>query len=698
RHGSALMPLDVEVNFSGVETDDAKLKSDIAATIAGTVGVGTVKAGLRFQGGTEAPLSGEVEASLEADYENTADLLKQLGWSMVDLGETGSAQLKLTANGIPQDGISVAVDTMLSGVGLTAEQKVSFSPAYTPSYTGDFRLKSEDTEPLVRSLGYAFPAMGLGTPVDVSGTLSGDGWSGKVSGFDGRIGQDHVKADLAYEGKGSGTSDGWHWTGSLSTERIAVPWFTALVTGEVIVPDDLALAPTEAQSSTDKQPSVWPQRVFGKPYYSGLSADLEIEANEAVFSDAHKVQKPRFKLRLRPSEIGLSELAGRFGDGTLEGRVLLQNMEGEVSLSGLVSLNGASASEVLWDDGVRPLVDGRLTITSQFEGVGRSLEAVMASLGGGGSLQLDDARIRRLNPSAFGLLTEAADRELTLDEDTVKPLVDSHLDSGHLKVEEAVTPFTISSGALRIAETSFETQSDVETLEAFAGATLNLVDLTVDGSLALNVSSAALDDEPVSGAAPEIAVLFIGPVDAPQRSLDIQPLLGYLTVRRFEQEVRRVEILQADILEKQRLSRYARWVSAEEAREQREAEEAERLRLLEEERRLEEERLQEEARAAEEARLLREAEERAAEVERVRLEREALQRALAEEEEQRRQAEAVAEEAARKRAEALERIGRQQSGSNLTGVNERPLRAPAQSRERRLPPAGAPLELRPLAR
>ena len=204
------------------------------------------------------------------------------------------------------------------------------------------------------------------------------------------------------------------------------------------------------------------------------------------------------------------------------------------------------------------------------------MDAVVNTLGGGGSLSLSDGRIRRINPSAFGLILEAADKDdLILDDETVRPLIENHLDAGVLEVNKAEASFTMTSGVARVASTSLN-NADVR---SNISASFDLPDFTMKGSMALSVDPASVDKTPVSGTTPEIGVLFEGELENPARSFDLQPLLSYLTVRRFEQEVQRVEILQADILEKQRLSRYARWISYEVEREQRLEEEQERLRL-----------------------------------------------------------------------------------------------------------------------
>lgn len=59
----------------------------------------------------------------------------------------------------------------------------------------------------------------------------------------------------------------------------------------------------------------------------------------------------------------------------------------------------------------------------------------------------------------------------------------------------------------------------------------------------------------VDGADPQIVLSWSGELKNPKRDIDVQPLSGFLSLRNFEHEQRRVDLLQATILEKQRLRR-----------------------------------------------------------------------------------------------------------------------------------------------
>ena len=94
-----------------------------------------------------------------------------------------------------------------------------------------------------------------------------------------------------------------------------------------------------------------------------------------------------------------------------------------------------------------------------------------------------------------------------------------------------------------------------------------------------------LGDEAEEGASAGFVLGFNGPFDAPVRSLDLTEMNNFLALRAVERERARVERLQADILEKQRLRREASLYRyrAEQRRLERERQEAEAERLRREE-------------------------------------------------------------------------------------------------------------------
>jgi hypothetical protein len=159
-------------------------------------------------------------------------------------------------------------------------------------------------------------------------------------------------------------------------------------------------------------------------------------------------------------------------------------------------------------------------------------------------------------------------------------------------------PFALAGGSLRFQSVAAEDAGAALTGDADIGL--------ADGSMTARLSVAyKAGEDALAGAEPEVTLSYRGLVDAPGFSLDVQPLANYLSLRRFETERRRVETLQANVLEKQRLRREAALYRAR-AEARAAAAEAARLQAAEEERRrVEARKRSDEAHAAEEAESLR---------------------------------------------------------------------------------------------
>jgi flagellar biosynthesis GTPase FlhF len=105
-----------------------------------------------------------------------------------------------------------------------------------------------------------------------------------------------------------------------------------------------------------------------------------------------------------------------------------------------------------------------------------------------------------------------------------------------------------------------------------ADATVDIAASTVNGDLDLVFNPGT---ETVAGAEPSVRLNYNGPLAAPALTTDVSALSNYLSLRAFEKERRRVEAMQASVLEKQRLRREVALYRSQAAERQAEKERAE---------------------------------------------------------------------------------------------------------------------------
>jgi chemotaxis protein histidine kinase CheA len=130
----------------------------------------------------------------------------------------------------------------------------------------------------------------------------------------------------------------------------------------------------------------------------------------------------------------------------------------------------------------------------------------------------------------------------------VHPIVETLLNNGEAKLPATAVPFNVTDGVLRVQNVAIAT--DQAKLTGNAQIDLPQERITASLNIGLNPVGDAL-----TGADPAIRLDFSGVLGSPGRVMDVTDITGYLSLRAFERERRRVEKLQSNVLEQQRLRR-----------------------------------------------------------------------------------------------------------------------------------------------
>ncbi|MDB5568863.1 MAG: hypothetical protein JWN93_46, partial [Hyphomicrobiales bacterium] len=271
---------------------------------------------------------------------------------------------------------------------------------------------------------------------------------------------------------------------------------------------------------------------------------------------------------------------------------------------------------------------------------GASEAALIGNLAGSGEARLLGG-LRRADPGALDRVIAAAEKDsVAADEGAIVAALARELDRAQERAPAVETRFDVvaASGVLRLQPAAIANAS----AQVTASAALDLRALRLEETIDI-VSRAP--PRGWTGAPPRVRVLWSGPVDRPQRSVEAGGLVNGLSARAIMREASRIEAVEADIRER---AAFNRRLKAQEWLRQRRAEieawKIEQARLAEDARR---KAIEEERRKAAEA--AREAQERRAAEERERQDRE---RREAQElrEAQERERERRAQEAAARRA------------------------------------------------
>ena len=404
-------------------------------------------------------------------------------------------------------------------------------------------IDSGDIAPYLVMSGIALPQLADGLSLNSTASIYATPDGVSIDNLKGSADNNTFQGVLTLDRKAADTRFG----GELTLSTVDFGWLAEAVYGPVT-------EPLTSQLSRIDMP-----KDAGLP----LNVDLSLTSGQFHLGALGDIKNFSGKLKSDRGKIELIDATGKLADGNFSGHAELGNIDGNGYLRTQMKVTGATLATAFWQYDRKPTASARSNLTFALDTTGTSAVTMLQSATGSGTLGLTDLSIRGLDGKVFPDILKAADAvDGELTEQAVMPAIEKSLLDGSTDIAKLDIPFNIAGGRLRAAniaganaELGFEGEADIGLL---------------DGEIAASIALAFKPGEDtLTGADPSIRLGWEGPLAAPRRTMDITALTSFLSLRRFEQERRRVEILQANIAEKQRLRREAslyRYLDAERAR------------------------------------------------------------------------------------------------------------------------------------
>nr|WP_244316725.1 AsmA family protein [Pannonibacter sp. XCT-34] len=547
RAADHLVPARLEASLEARTTRDG---SESELTVAGSAAGGTLRLDGRFSGRTDAWRDGDVAASLALEGPDGALLLRQLGLPLTEDSALAAGEITASLNGQPAKGMALSLRARAGETRIDATGDLQLVEGAAPRYTAAVQARADDLAPVALLWDKVLPVLSGEIGMDLAFELVGEGASITLDDLKGTVAGVDIEGRLAGNLAPADATGATRLTGALDFSALDVRVVSELVLG----------ADQWLQTDAD---GGWPKAAFGPVQLPNLDLALDLRAEEAFLSDTLAVSRLASKLRLKPDLLRLEAIDAGLAGGKITGNLALTRSGAEAGLSGTLQVAGARLEELVWEAGGRAVATGQLDASGEFQSSGRSISALVAALAGGGTLQLSGAELRAMNPAAFDLVIRAADAGLVLEDDKIREVFASQLDAGSLELERLDGTLALNGGRLALRNVA----ASAEGAELTGQALLNLNDWTLDSDITVKVDAGS---NATAGAEPQAALLFSGDLAAPERSIDVAPFTAFLTLRSFEQEVERVERLQAEILERDRLMREVKYFREEALRRQQE--------------------------------------------------------------------------------------------------------------------------------
>ncbi len=511
-----------------------------------------------------AAFAGKGTTTLEGTLENsvTSILFGQAGLDPlpVEADANGRMTLKVSASGT--DPADAALTFATDKTSFTANGKVDVRPDSFLNGNVALSLDSADLDPYFVMNGIGIPQMGTGLPVKFQANAAVSPDKIVFSDMKGLFADNNVSGALTFDRKAPNIKA----TGELALDKADLGWLAEAIYGPI----------------TDVKTGNLTKDKLGLPAFSGLDIGIKLSAKQVWPGIFGPISNFTGNVAYKGEELRLNDLSGGWNGGTLNGSLMLANSDGIGLMQTKLSLANGDLAAVAWQRDGAPLASGRFGLAMNVEASGKGMGDLAANASGSGEVKLGETHVRGLNLSVLPPLLSATDQiQGDITADKVLPIVETLLNNGEAVLPATSIPFNVSTGVVRA--TNIVAGNDVAKLSG--NAEISLPDERMRGSLGIDFNAAS---EAQSGAEPALRLDFAGPLATPGRTMDVSDVTSFLSLRAFERERRRVERLQANVLEKQRLRRevslYKYVAVAREAQRQRDA-------AIEQQRRAEEIRL-----------------------------------------------------------------------------------------------------------
>ncbi len=548
----AWAPLSLEGRISAAGSGERELAFSAGGSAAAT----RVDLSATLKGALDNIAESGVAVLLNLAADNAVDLAEQLGLAAGSVAAPGPGALRLELSGVAREGLDVSVQAEGLNSRLEANGSARFDSDGARTLDFEVGVDADGIMRLLTALDMIMPPV---LAADMPGQLSL-----KIEGRNPLALRDVALRlggadELRASGDGTltlGAEDRPHRIDlDVTADALSLPAVLDAVYG----PERFAVAATQAGAFSAEPFAIsLPQRFE-------IAVDLDLTRLEIapwlILTEATA------QAALKPDGLRLTDVSGTVHGGVAEGALTLSGRSGTVSADGRLRLEEARLESLVWRRGGRAVASGTLSADVTFSGAGRSLSTLIASLSGEGAVRVGDGSLRGLSPVAFDRIVQASDSGTEIDEARARELLSAYLDQGALDFQRADMTFSVAGGMVRATRFAI----DGDGLNSFVTGEVDLGRLEIDSAWSVR----APPDPDAPDQVREFGIVFDGPLRQPMRRLDVQPLIGYLTIRAFEREVGRLEGLQAEIHERGRLQRELDWLIRQRTEERRAREAAE---------------------------------------------------------------------------------------------------------------------------
>ena len=485
--------------------------SDYTLSLNGKLGQTDVASSFSLAGKLGQWRAGKVTVAANFSSADAAALGRQAGLDLIPVEKSGSGRFSARIEGVPEQGADTRFTGELAGLRFNVAGKTTVPNAGATHFDGRIEANSADLDPLLLLFGRP-PALEGAGPLTLAGTLKTDGTKATIGLDAANVGGKAIGGllELAPE------ANGWKIGGKIDVDALDFAWLGALSLGVEPMP-----------TGTAEQP--WPDTPFTRPAFGAFDGTVGLSATKMAVGHMFDVDNAQLELTLHPDQFGVDLKSGTVAGGAIVGEIQVRNPTGDAAVTGHFAIRGGEIGGLVWNAEGKPVASGHFDLRANFEATGRSVAGLVGSLGGDGAFAVHDGEVRYASVGAFDRVLQASESGRTFDGDQVLKEFRGAFDSAPLPFQKIDGTFRMTAGKMRASNITFDSGDTGSSAEA----TIDLNSLSLDGTWTL---ASARKDERVSGAVPQVQVVFKGALSAPQRQIDVSQFSEYVTLRALQRE------------------------------------------------------------------------------------------------------------------------------------------------------------------
>ncbi|MPZ58398.1 MAG: AsmA family protein [Rhizobiales bacterium] len=543
RRAAARVPqakLRVTLGLDGPTRPEPGAKTSVRFAVEGRVG--GLRASLHGQAqqdstktaadGMAALIGSDVRLEAQMDGDDGSALAALLGFDKAVAVDRKPGFANVVATGKPGDAMRVSGRILVGGLDGKADGTVRIGDALGPSADLTLDIAHADIRPLS-----GVPDRIAPLPLTLHSRVSLSDHAAKFINLKGKLAGTELRGNLALD-----FAAGAMVAGQIEADTLDAAAVIAAVIG---VPP--------AVKAARAIPAGWSSEPYGPGQFAGFEGRVDLKVMRAKLTPSLPARQLRTALIFRGSEITLDDFEAHVAGGRLAGRLSFLRSKDGLAVRTHVELTGIDAAAVLPSD-PRPGIGGRLSAKLDLEGRGLSPKALIGSLAGTGTVRLEDGYFSSLDPVVFDTIVRASDQGLAVGTSKIRDIVSAALNSGRLRIPRMETTATINAGQVRPANTVAEGDG----ADLAASGNLDLIQNQID--VRLTLTGSRRNDG--SSGRPDIFIGLKGPVATPHRTIDVSALSGWLTVRRIDQQAKKLEALETAVREQEAAQRLGTAASA----------------------------------------------------------------------------------------------------------------------------------------